>query len=423
MKDTLRGTVCTVSAYPSYSNVFSRPYRGYKLELASARTKHHTEEKPPLSRDMVIKPHSMINYRLLNGDSWATNPFTVDSTSAFYNMRHLCSMEITPDGPYKPLQFSISGTAHTSNQVIASQGTCSMSITLHDYEAFGHLRAGHKLQWRNMLKELRRGILSISHRDVHILFLQALWQAEAKSKSNTWRREAHTDAAESAFGLEALKEMTDLLDKIESNWTWSYACGTLVAMAARVLSLASGQDVQSAAIMFLKRARKVAHQWLKVITGDVSSGRSAEATVQKQRQVLLAAMVCCSTFNVDEALVDLVFDPAQDISLLVECRNLIYMSKPPALNSLPFALRVFYDRDQLLALRFLPRMTSCIRTLLEAQRGLDEGIRALWDGYAAGSGWNVYDSPDERWCTTTTGTASGLRGVDIHFNILGTDSS
>jgi hypothetical protein len=365
----------------------------------------------------------MINYQLLNGDSWATNPFTVDSKSAFHNMRRLCSMEITPDGPYKPLQFSISGTAHTSNEVIASQGTCSMSITLHDYEAFGHLRAGHKLQWRNMLKELRRGVLSISHRDVHVLFLHALWQAEAKSESNTWRREAHTDAAGSAFGLEALSEMTDLLDKIESNWTWSYACGTLVAMAARILSLASGQDVQSAAIVFLKRARNVAHQWLKEITGDVSSGPSADATVQKQMQVLLVAMVCCSTFNVEEALVDRVFEPAQDISLLVECRSLIYMSKPLDLKSLPFALRAFYDRDQLLALRFLPRMTSCIRTLPEARRGLDEGIRALWDGYTAGGIWRVYDGPDERWCTNKTETAPGLRGVDIRFNLLGTDSS
>jgi hypothetical protein len=365
----------------------------------------------------------MINYQLLNGDSWATNPFTVDSKSAFHNMRRLCSMEITPDGPYKPLQFSISGTAHTSNEVIASQGTCSMSITLHDYEAFGHLRAGHKLQWRNMLKELRRGVLSISHRDVHVLFLHALWQAEAKSESNTWRREAHTDAAGSAFGLEALSEMTDLLDKIESNWTWSYACGTLVAMAARILSLASGQDVQSAAIVFLKRARNVAHQWLKEITGDGPSGPSADATVQKQMQVLLVAMVCCSTFNVEEALVDHVFEPAQDISLLVECRSLIYMSKPLDLKSLPFALRAFYDRDQLLALRFLPRMTSCIRTLPEARRGLDEGIRALWDGYTAGGIWRVYDGPDERWCTNKTETAPGLRGVDIRFNLLGTDSS
>jgi len=58
-----------------------------------------------------------------------------------------------PDGRTNHCKVSLSGTTHTPNQIIASQGTCSTTITLHDHEAFGHLRAGHKLQWRNMLKE------------------------------------------------------------------------------------------------------------------------------------------------------------------------------------------------------------------------------------------------------------------------------
>jgi hypothetical protein len=375
----------------------------------------------------------MSKYRVLNNGLWASNPFSQDPNSAYQYLRSLCAMEVSSDGPYKALQYSVSDTTHTSNQVIASQNSCSTTITLHDYEAYGHLRAGHKLQWRNMLKELRRGILSISHRDVHVLFLQALWQAEAKSKSNAWRREAHIDAAESAFGLEALEEMTDLLDKIENNWTWSYACGTLVAMAARILSLASGQEVQGAAIMFLKRARTVAHQWLKEITGaqgrdsvddtDITNTSSAEAILQKQRKILLVAMVCCSTFNVDEALVDCVFEPAQDISLLVECRNLIYMNKPPVIGSLPFTLRAFFDRDQLLALRLLPRLAEYLRTRQEARHGFDEGIRVLCDGYIPSGRWMVYRSPYERWYSTRTVEEDGLRGVDVHFNLLSTNGS
>ena len=342
-------------------------------------------------------------------------------------------MEVTPDGPYKTLQFSVSGTTHTSNQIIASQDTCATTITLHDYEAFGHLRAGHKLQWRNMLKELRRGVLSISHKDVHVLFLQTMWQAEAKSKNNAWHREAHSDAAELAFGLEALEEITDLLDKIKDNWTWSYACGTLIAMAARILSITNEQDVQNAAIRFLKRARGVAHQWLKEIAGakrrdaaddtNIASISQAEASSQKQKQVLLIAMVCCSTFNVDEALVPRVLEPSQDVSLLVECRNLIYMNKPPAHDSLPFVMRTLFDRDQLLALRLLPRLENYISTLPEARDGLDDGIRALWDGYVPSRRWMLYNSPYERWYSTKTAEEDGLRGINVHFNLLGTYQS
>jgi len=429
VKEKPDGVPWLISSYPSYKSRFYHSYEGHELELASHRTKYDSEQKPPLSRDAVIRPHSMSNYRVLSNGSWALNPFSKSSESAFQYLRSLCAMEVTPDGPYKPLQFCVSGTTHTSNQIIASQDACSTTITLHDYEAFGHLRAGHKLQWRNMLKELRRGILSISDQDVHILFLQALWQAEAKSKSNAWRREAHADAAESAFGLEALEEMRDFLDKIKDNWTWSYACGTLIAMAARILSITNEQDVQSTAVDFLKRARGVVHQWLKEITGsrgrtsvdntDIASTSSAEASLQKQRQVLLVTMICCSTFNVDEALVHHVFDPSRDFSLLVQCRNLIYMNKPLAPSSLPFALRTLFDRDQLLALRLLPRLANCIRTLPEVQSRLDEGIRALWDGYIPSRSWVVHNSPYERWYTTRT-AEDGFRGIDVHFNLLGT---
>jgi len=431
IKEKPDGIPWLISSYPNYKSRFCRPYGGHKLELASHRTKYDEQRKPPLSHDTVIRPHSMSKYRVLNDGLWVSNPFSSDSETAFRYLRDLCAMEVTADGPYKTLQFSVSGTNHTSNQIIASQDACSTTITLHDYEAFGHLRAGRKLQWRNMLKELRRGILSISHTDVHVLFLQALWQAEAKSKRNEWRREAHADAAELAFGLEALEEMVNLLDKIEDNWTWSYTCGTLIAMAARILSLTNEPDVQNAAVTFLERARGVTHRWLKEITGaqgrdvlddtDIAIKSSAEASRQKQRQILLVALVCCSTFNVDESLIDRVFDSARDISLIVECRNIIYTNKPPTHSSLPFALRAFFDRDQLLALRLFPKLADCIRTRAEARNGLDEGIRTLWDAYIPSWKWVVYNRPFKRWYTTRTSEEGGLRGIDVHFNLLGTN--
>ena len=52
------------------------------------------------------------------------------------------------------------------------------------------------------------------------------------------------------------------------------------------------------------------------------------------------------------------------------------MNKPPNLSSLPFALRSLFDRDQPIALRFLPRLANGIRTLPDARIGFDEGTRA-----------------------------------------------
>ena len=429
-KEKADGNPWLISAYPNYKSRFSGSYSSHKLKLAAYRTKYNSTCKAPVALKDGIKPHSMSDYRIINQESWATNPFLSGPKAAFHYLRDICTLKVRRNGPYKSLQSSVSATSHTSNQIIASQDTCSTTITLHDYEAFGHLRSGHKLQWRNMLKELRRGVLSVSHEDVHILFLQAMWQAEAKSTTNAWRREAHTDAAELAFGKEALEEMTILLENIAENWAWSYACGILIAMATRIMSLTDEPEVRGAALKVLKRARTVTHGWVKDIREkdiwdakkkDAQCNSNAdgttldEGTVVKQRQALLVALVCTSTFNVDDSLIDHVLDPAHDIAILVECRNVIYMNKPPVLASLPFALQMLFYRDELLALRLLPRLARFIRT----SPGLDKGVQALWEGYAPTGRWGVRDSPCERWYHTRSAEGNSLQSVDVDFNLLG----
>jgi hypothetical protein len=426
-----RGFFSSITTYPGYKSYFSPAYAGRKLGLAAAyRGTYSTAERPPLTLEMIIKSHSMAGHQICIDGRSVSNPFSAVDSAAFQYLRTTCTMVVTRDGPYNTLQFAVEGTTHSSNQIITSQHKCSTVITLHDYEAFGHLRAGHKLQWRNMLKEIRRMVLSLSHSDVHILFLQAMWQVEAKSKSDEWYREAHADVVEPVFGLEAVEEMTGLLHKIKDNFTWCFACGTLIAMAARILSTTDEQSVQSAAITFLRQARGVVHQWLKEIIKpqmsntfiddtEVANTLPAEANVRKRRRVLLVALVCCSTFNVDNSFIDRVFEPVQDISLLVECRNLICLNKPPNRNSLPFALRMLFERDELLALRFLPRLAACIDTLPAGRNGVDEGIRAVWDGYTPSGEWLACKIPYERWYTTKTAEKGGLKGVDVHYNLLG----
>ena len=428
-KEKADGKPWLISSYPNYKSHYSDSYAGHKLELAAYRTTYDSTFRAPVSPKDGIKPHSMTNYQVIYQGSWATNPFLSHPEASFRYLRDVCTLKVRPDGPYQSLKFSVSATTHTSNQIIASQDNCSTTITLHEYEAFGHLRSGHRLQWRNMLKELRRGVLSISHEDVHILFLQAMWQAEEKSKASAWRREAHADAAEHAFGLAALREMTKILENIVENWAWSYACGVLIAMATRIMSLTDEPEVQAAALKFLKRARTVTHGWIKEIRDVKKRGGqcnpnadgtgSVEEAAVKRRQALLVALVCASTFDVDDPLIDYVLDPARDIAILLECRNVIYMNKPPVLASLPFALRMLFYRDELIALRLLPKLARFISTSTDAQGGLDKGVKALWDGYIPPGEWRVHNSPYERWYYTRTAEEDGLQSVDVHFNLLG----
>ena len=369
----------------------------------------------------------MNKYRVLNEVVWGCNPFSSYREASFQHLHKLLTMKIDPNGPYRSLQPAVDNTMYTSNDVIASQSSCSQSITLHDHEAFGHIRAGHKLQWRSMLRELRRGILNISHKDVYLLFLQAMWQAGPKSKGNEWRRESHLDGDEAVFGWEAVQEMEAVLDSIQDNRTWAYACGVLIAMAARILSLTDKPQVRDTAIDFLNRVRHVVHKWLKEVTGadertdteiDVA-GEAGDGTVERTRQSLLLAILVCSTFDVDDEHIDRVFHSAQDVSLMVECRNIIGMNKPPVLDTLPPSLRILYHRDQLLAIRLLPRLSARIGALPGGESGVDEGLKSIWHGYMPTGRWDEYGQHN-RWYSTRTAASQRFKSLEVHFNLLGT---
>jgi hypothetical protein len=420
------GEPCLLSRYPGCKEWFISDYPGCKLALAAYRTNYDASYRPPMTQQDATKPHSMNKYRVLSGDAWASNPFSSHHEAAFQHLPKLLSMEIDSNGAYGHLQPAVSTTTYTSNHIIASQDTCPERITLHDHEAFGHIRAGHKLQWRNMLRELRRGILNISHTDVYLLFLQAMWQAGPRSMGNEWRRESHLDGDEMAFGLEAVQEMEAILDSIQDNRTWAYACGVLIAMAARILSLTDKPQVRDDTIGLLNRVRRVVHKWLKEVTGadertdakfDVAN-EAGDVTVERTRQALLLAILGCNTFDVDDEHIECVFHSAPDVSLLVECRNIICMNKPPVLDTLPFSLRTLFHRDELFAIRLLPRLSAKIGALPGGKSGIDEGIKSIMHGYLPTGLWKEHGQHN-RWYSTKTAADDGFKSREVHFNLLG----
>jgi len=419
----MNGNPWRVRFYDGYSHRFTNPDYAHRITLAAWKKRYNNVYSPPVSYNDVIRPHSMSGYRPIDGDTWATNPFTSNGACSPQHIRSICTMQVDPQGPYASLQYAVSDTTHTPNQVIASQNECSVDITLHDYESFGHLRAGHKLQWRNMLRELRRQVLSISNQDVHTLFLQAIWQAGPRAQDHAWRREAHQDLKERAFLEDVSSEISHILEGIKQSWNRAYACGVLCTIAARIVSIADDPEIRERFIRFLRDARNIARSWLKDIMeqsdnsppSDDSKDDSAKE-MKWQRHILLAAMVCRSTFDVDDSSIDKLLCSREDVATFVECGNAIYTSKPPRLNSLPFALRAMYHRDQLLALRLLPKLMICIDRCGD---GLDDAISAIWDKYTRGQKWTELPVPHERWYGTQINGGNGEESVEVHFNLLG----
>ena len=149
--ELMDGQPLLLSSYLGYNKWFINPYPDCKLTLAVYKAKYDTSYHPPMSLQDAIKPHSMNKYQVLNRGAWASNPFSLYHRASIQHLPELLAMEIDSNRPYGHLQPAVSTMTYTPNQIIASQDICPESITLHDHEAFGHIHAGHKLQWQSML--------------------------------------------------------------------------------------------------------------------------------------------------------------------------------------------------------------------------------------------------------------------------------
>jgi hypothetical protein len=95
------------------------------------------------------------------------------------------------------------------------------------------------------------------------------------------------------------------------------------------------------------------------------------------------------------------------------------MNKPPVLDTLPFSLRILFHRDQIFAIRLLPRLSARIGTLPGGESGIDQGIKAIWHGYMPTGIWKEYGQHN-RWYSTRTAAGHGFKSLEVHFNLIGT---
>jgi hypothetical protein len=141
-----------------------------------------------------------------------------DRTSAFLgtsDIRSKCTFEL-PKGRYRTLQHYIEGTTHSSNEVLASQCQCPDGLTQHEFYSFGSLRAGHRLQWRNIARELVEQTLNFNHSEISLLVCQSIWQIGPSISSSTLR-ESHADLTEFDFAQSLLSALNAALSRVESN--------------------------------------------------------------------------------------------------------------------------------------------------------------------------------------------------------------
>ena len=384
-----------------------------RLQLAS-KTKpfvvsHYRNRKISQANESNVCVNNGLHYNIYDSEELRWTEELLDRC----DLHEQCTPKL-PAGPYENLQYAVNNTVHTSNEVIANQAECHEMLTLHEFYAFGTLRSGHRLQWRNIARELTTHILNLNCHETNTLIMQAAWQAGPLSEEQSCR-ESHVDLEEAGFGRSLLSTLEEALRMIEGNWQAAVAARTLIALATRLLSISQSNVISEGCFHFLREARAISLRWTREVGQKLQEGQQEAEQKNLNARTLEMALTCYGTFDVDSHHLPALLERDEDVAVVTECSITVHDRCPVVEDDLCAPMKTLLQRYRRLSCVLEPFLR---KRILEIRNGLDITIGRLWAGYVSGSPWSALERPSERWLVTETSSECGLSSMMVHYNLL-----
>lgn len=384
-----------------------------RLQLASVAkpyvVAHYRSMKIPQANEGNICVNNGLHYSIYDTKSsqWTTELLNR------CDLTRICTFQL-PSSSHHTLQYALDGTTHTSNEVLAWQADCPRNLNLHEFYAFAMLRSGHRLQWRNIAREMMARILNFSHEATYMLIVQAAWQAGCPGAAG-YSRDSHIDLEEEEFGMSLLSALEVALQSVEGNWQGAVALRTFVVLATRLLSLSVHQTIHKNCYLFLKRARYVSLKWLRELVQLLREGQNVEESTVLNLRALEMALICHGTFDVDNIHFSTLLESNEDVAAITECCIIIHDRCPVTTQHLASFLKILLRRFERLS-HLLEATLRC--KILQDQSGIDSTIQKIWPGYRPGSSWTAVSKLNERWLTSQTSADGSYLPFCVHYNVL-----
>ncbi|KAB5554451.1 hypothetical protein GE09DRAFT_1173514 [Coniochaeta sp. 2T2.1] len=387
-----------------------------RLRLVSTSKPHVVTHR----RSMLVSDASVVNICVNNGLIYqyydkTRNCFASDVTTTedipkmcTYSLRDYKSLQgficRPPSRPHGPMP----------NHVIAEQHSCPSEMSLEKFKSLGTLPLGVRLQWSNILVQMSLPSVDFKQMDTTLVILQVIHQAGPNSV-NGIARDGHVDLEDEIFGRQLGRALFAGLERIKENWESRHALESFIAISTRLLSLCGSEEVSESCRRYLRLCRQVALGWTwKVRT------MAREAATQAEKDELLRrtfenALVCTSTFEVDEWHLRSELSLPSEAAILIECSVRIHETSHAALDRSDPILRISTQRWSHLSCRALPHL------LAEMKAGnpyLDLAIGNCWSGYRAECAWQSETKPSRHWVTTTTAQYTGAASQIVQYNLL-----
>lgn len=323
-----------------------------------------------------------------------------------------------PEGPYRHLQFALWYSPFSPNQVIAKQSDCPPEIQLNEFVAFGLVRSGRRIQWLNMLRELRARTLTFNNEAVNMLFTLCAWQSGPPGENGGVLREAHTHLQEGPFQRKLLEELNNMLNSIKSNWQEAVTARLLITLAAQLLMYCDvnvypryWSPFRVEIVAFLRYARSVCLAWARDLATALHDCNQPQEIHTMQARVVQIAAICRETYNVGAEFLSMLLVTQEDFADLIECATLIHDNLSMSQKLEP-SVRLLVERDRRLA----HKIEGYFRSMVA--RGLKLDFSRVWESYDVNSAtWLALGSPNERWIVSNVWTRAGTYQL-AHYNML-----
>ena len=185
------------------------------------------------------------------------------------SVSNYCTLEVEKSNfGYSPLHWAFDSKIDAQNVALSKLNECPHIMSKAEFREFGTLRAGHRLQLRNLYRSLEQWTIALNSDLVLALILQCLWQAgvqlscqETSLADRKWIRDSHVDLLCPHFCLKLIDLCVSTIERYSKDWTAHTALLAIEAVLSRIVSLNSDEQIRSQAIKAQICCLKIAYDW------------------------------------------------------------------------------------------------------------------------------------------------------------------
>ncbi|KAI0416066.1 hypothetical protein F5X98DRAFT_388453 [Xylaria grammica] len=349
-----------------------------------------------------------------------TQDYFVNSLACTSFLTNACTFRLSKTS--QNLQQFIDGTVGPevfSNAVVATQYKCPQNLSLEEYKGMASLRAGSKIRWHNLLKELASPSVDFGKRNTVFTILQCIQQAGQPDTFDALR-ETHNVLYDDRFATAILSNLSAACSRVSKNWQSAPALSAFISIASRVLSLSSSPATQQSSLAVLSTAREISISWFGIL-----KRKAEKATEDRVRGDFLSkstsvALICADSFNVDSQNLRKVLCLSEQAAILIQSAIAIQegsktLEKNAEAESLSLTT-LLYHRWKRLCLRSFPILAE--KVVAERSPALDDAIKISWAAYQPLGQWQSLQPPYEHWLKSEKKLGGHGNDSVVQFSLL-----